>query len=93
MWSYNGRHHRKGPIDGVGDTVKNVIFRKVKSGKVVVYTPFKFYETATRFIPESELLTEPDNMDSESKIIDKTLQIHKVERCQMKGVYYLKFCF
>ena len=32
-------------------------------------------------------------MDSESKIIDKTLQIHKVERCQMKGVYYLKFYF
>ena len=40
------------------------------------------------YFPESELLTEPDNMDSESKIIDKTLQIHKVEKCQMKGVYY-----
>ena len=26
-WSYNERHHGKGPMDGVGGTVKNVVFR------------------------------------------------------------------
>ena len=31
-WFYNERHHGKGPMDGVGGTVKNVIFRKIKSG-------------------------------------------------------------
>ena len=26
-WCYNERHHGKGPMDGVGETVKNVVFR------------------------------------------------------------------
>ena len=26
QWYYNERHHRKGPMDGVGGTVKNMIF-------------------------------------------------------------------
>ena len=39
MWLCNGRHHEKGPIDGVGGTVKDVAFRKVKSGQVVIYSP------------------------------------------------------
>ena len=38
MWLYNERHHGKDPMDGVGGTVKNVIFRKVKSGQVVIYS-------------------------------------------------------
>ena len=32
MWLSNERHHGKGPMDGLGGTVKNVVFRKVKSG-------------------------------------------------------------
>ena len=32
MWFYNDRHHEKAPINGVGGTVKNVVFRKVKAG-------------------------------------------------------------
>ena len=27
---YNERHHGKGPMDGVGETVKNMIFQHVK---------------------------------------------------------------
>ena len=30
---YNERHHGKGPMDGVGETVKNMIFQHVKSKK------------------------------------------------------------
>ena len=37
-WYYNERHHGKGPMDGVGGTLKNLVFRKVKSGQTVVYT-------------------------------------------------------
>ena len=29
-WNYNEKCHGKGPMDGVGGTVKNIIFRKVK---------------------------------------------------------------
>ena len=37
-WFYNERHHGKVPIDDVGGSMKNVIFRKVKSGQIVVHT-------------------------------------------------------
>ena len=30
QWYYNERHHGKGPMDGVGGTVKNMIFQQVK---------------------------------------------------------------
>ena len=50
-WFYNERHHRKGPMDGVGGTLKNVIFRKVKSGQVVVYTPEEFANLVNEFVP------------------------------------------
>ena len=40
-WFYNERHHGKVPMGDVSGTIKNVIFRKVKSGKIVVLTPKK----------------------------------------------------
>ena len=50
-WFYNERHHGKGPMDGVGGTIKNVIFRKVKSGQIVVHTPKEFSDAAMKFVP------------------------------------------
>ena len=41
-WFYNERHRGKGPMDGVGGTIKNVFFRKVKLGQFVVHTPKEF---------------------------------------------------
>ena len=38
-WFYNEEHYGKVPMDDEGETIKNVIFRKVKSGKIVVHTP------------------------------------------------------
>ena len=26
-WNYNQAHHGKGPLDGIGETIKNVVFR------------------------------------------------------------------
>ena len=52
-WFYNERHHGKGPMDGVGGTTKNVIFRKVKSGQIVVHTPKEFSDAAMKFVPSS----------------------------------------
>ena len=43
-WNYNEKSHGKGPMDGVGGTVKNIIFRKVKSGFVTIDSPFEFHE-------------------------------------------------
>ena len=41
-WFYNERHHGKGPMDGVGGTVKNVVFQDVKSGKCTITSPEEF---------------------------------------------------
>ena len=99
VWCYNERHHGKGPMDGVGGTVKNVIFRKVKSGKVVIYSPQEFAEAVKKFVPaihavylpESENIVKPVGIESARKIKD-TLKIHKFERkVDPNGNKYINF--
>ena len=87
MWLYNEHHHGKGPMDSVGGTVKKVIFQKVKSGHVVIYSPQGFSEAVTTvmsaihavYLPESENIIEPKEIESSRKI-KETLKIHKLER-------------
>ena len=75
-WFYNERHHWKDPMDGISGTVKNVIFRIVKSGQVVVYTPLEFTEAVKRFAPsihavyllQSEMIKEPDDISAAPNI-------------------------
>ena len=50
-WHYNQAHHRKGPMDGVGGTIKNFVFRAVKSGKVSVRDPEEFAKAANDIVP------------------------------------------
>ena len=50
-WFYNERYHSRGPMDGVGGTLKNVVFWKVKSGQTVVQTPEDFTKVAGKFVP------------------------------------------
>ena len=96
---YNERHHGKGPMDGVCGTVENVIFRKVKSGKVVIYSPEEFAEDVKKFVPaihavylpESENMIKPVGIESARKIKD-TLKIHKFERkVDPNGNKYINF--
>ena len=101
VWGYNEKSHGKGPIDGVGGTVKNIIFRKVKSGLVTINSPFEFYESVKNFVPsihsiylpDNEVIVEPKNIEQESKKIPETLQIHYIERFQVKNVYALNFFY
>lgn len=74
-------------MDGVGGTLKNVVFRKVKSGQTVVYTPEDFAKVAGNFVPsivtvylpkEAEIV-EPKDIDN-APLIKDTLQVHKLER-------------
>ena len=98
-WGYNEKSHGKGPMDGVGGTVKNVVFRKVKSGLITISTPFEFHEAVQKFVPSinsiylsaDEVLVEPENIVQEAKKIDGTQKIHHIERFQVKGVFGLKF--
>ena len=85
-------------MDGVGGTVKNIIFRKVKSGFVMIDSPFEFHQVILKFVssiksvylPHSDVLNEAEDIEQESKKILESLKIHHVERFEVKGVYGLK---
>ena len=86
-WFYNEGHHGKVPINDVGKTIKNVIFRKVKSGQIVVHTPKEFSDAAMKFVssiitvylPKSDEIVEPESIHQAPSILE-TLSIHKFVR-------------
>ena len=85
-WNYNEAHHGKGPMDGIGGTVKNVVYRQVKSGNVTTNSAKQFFDAANRFVPtittlfqkEEDVLAEPDDIN-QAQSIPATL-IHKFVR-------------
>ena len=85
QWYYNERYHRKGPMDGVGETVKNMIFQHVKSKKYVINRAKDFAEYANKiingisclYLAENEIMAEPQDIEMPPKI-PGTLKFHKV---------------
>ena len=81
---YNEVHHGKVPMDDVGGTIKNLIFRKVKSDRTVVYTPKEFTAAAMKFVPsiitvylpKSDEIVEPESIRHAQSILE-TLSIQK----------------
>ena len=49
-WSYNERHHGKGPMDGIGGTLKNTVYREVKSGKAIINDAKEFAQYGDKTI-------------------------------------------
>ena len=86
-WNYNEAHHDKGPMDGIRGTIKNVVFRQVKYGRVIINSAEEFSVAANKFVPsiatlfqkEKDLLCEPDHIN-QSPSTPATLQIHKFVR-------------
>ena len=74
-------------MDDVGGTIKNVIFRKVKSGQIVVHTPKEFSDAAIKFVssiimvylPKSDEIVEPESIHQVPSI-PETILIHKFVR-------------
>ena len=86
-WCYNERHHDKGPMDGIGGTLRNSVYHDVMSEKCIIGTPKQFAEYAERsvngitslYLPTEEVLKEPEDIESTRRIA-ATLQIHVVKR-------------
>ena len=100
-WHYNERHHGKVSIDGVGGTLKNIIFRDVMSGKCFIQNAEEFSNYAntvangitSAYLPQNDLLTELDNIEEAPKI-PEALSIHKVVRgFNEDGICYFKFYY
>ena len=74
-------------MDGIVGTIKNVVFRQVKSGRVIINSAEEFSVSANKFVPsiatlfrkEKDFLCEPDVIN-QSPFIPATLQIHKFVR-------------
>ena len=56
-------------MDGIGDTVKNTVFRKVLSGGVVISSPEEFARYANHichidplYLPTAEIPDEPEDV-------------------------------
>ena len=58
-WHYNEDHHEKGLMDGLGGTIKNLVFRAVKSGKILVRDPEEFATAANDIVPSMRSLYMP----------------------------------
>ena len=91
-WQSPNGWHRRG-------TIKNVIFRKVKSGQIVVLTPKEFSNAAMKFVPsvitaylpKSNEIVEPENIH-QAQSIPETLSIHKfVRQISDRGDYSIEF--
>ena len=86
-------HHSKGAMDAIGGTLMNKVFRKVKSGRIIVEGPKDFAmhvsslieSIATLYFQKSETHEEP--ADVENVLCFKgILDFHKVKRKKMSKV-------
>ena len=84
QWYYNECHPRKGPMNSVECTVKNIFFRHGKSNKCGINGAKDFAEYANKiingisclYLAENEIMTEPQYIEKSRKI-SKTLKVHK----------------
>ena len=91
-WHYNEAHHGKGPMDGIGGTLKNVVYRKVMSGDLVINSPKEFATHADAlshgikclYMPMEEVPSEPADITTPPGIAG-TLKIHKLVRNESEG--------
>ena len=74
-------------MDGIGEALKNWVYRDVMSGKNVTDIPKPFAERADKaikgitslYVPAEDVLMEPDNINASLRIKD-TLQIHMTKQ-------------
>ena len=55
-WSFFGTAHGKGPVDGVGGTVKRAVWRRILQGQVTISTPHEFAAVAKEACPNVRIL-------------------------------------
>ena len=100
VWHNFEAYHGKGPMDGIGGTIKNVVFKKVLSGSTVINTPKESAESANTvstisclYLANEDLLQEPDHV-KDCPPIPNTIKTHKIVwSYTSKGVPCNKFFY
>lgn len=84
FWHYFESSHGKGPVDGVGGTVKGAVYRKVMSKQVVLDGPKHFAEFAQSILKGIEVVFVSNTHMSQSPTdpiqVPGTLQVRFIER-------------
>ena len=60
-WSFFGTAHGKGPVDGVGGTVKRGAWWRILSGEVIVNNASEFADAARSCCPNIQIIHVPSN--------------------------------
>lgn len=58
-WSFFATAHGKGPIDGIGGTVKRAVWRRILQNKVVINSAQEFAEVAKEACPNIKIICVP----------------------------------
>ncbi|KAJ4429173.1 hypothetical protein ANN_26176 [Periplaneta americana] len=81
-WSFFATAHGKGPIDGIGGTVKQAVWRRVLQGNVVISSAKEFYECAKHACPNINVLF----LSSDDMSYDRTILSEKWNAAQPKPI-------
>lgn len=81
-WSFFATAHGKGPIDGIGGTVKRAVWRRVLQGNVVISSAKEFYECAKHACPNINVLF----LSSDDMSCDRTILSEKWNAAQPKPI-------
>ena len=68
----NKAHHDKDPLDGIGGTIKSVVFRQMESGKVITNSPKEFCDAANRFVFSIFMLSQKEKKSCYASLIALT---------------------
>ena len=86
-------------MDGIGGTIKNLVFRRVKSGQMVINSPSEFASFADEicspvnslYLPEDKVMVEPEKVRCATAIPDTSQIRQKNEKRLCMEFYYLSF--
>ena len=87
LFIYTQTHHGKGPVDKNSGTIKNKVFQKVKSGRIVIGSPIDFtmhtsyliQSITMLYLPKKDLFNELASIEN-ALYIKGTLDVHKVKK-------------
>ena len=71
IWNFFATSHGKGAVDGVGGTVKRLVWSRVLAGKAVVTNAKSFYECAKATASNLQsVLVSPDETECEKEMLE-----------------------
>lgn len=73
-WNFMASYHGKGRVDGIGAVLKQAVWKRVKSGWVIVSSYIDFCRVASEFCPEISVVCWDDRM---AKKVDRKFKIKK----------------